>query len=345
MRAVVKREPAPGTAVMEVPIPEVKSHDVLIRVEKAGICGSDVHMDEWTGQGYEWMPLPLIMGHEFSGEVAELGKNVKNIEVGDMVSATPHIYCGSCRFCKTGRFNLCLNRALKIGFTRDGGFAEYVSVPEECVYKLPANASFEMGALVEPLCVALHGVEVVSPELGDTVAILGAGPIALLMTQVVKRAGVGTVMVTGLAKDETRLVLAKSLGADVTVNVDREDPVAMARQLTGELGVDIVYELSGSPSAFRQGLKMLRRGGRMAMIGLSMGSGEITPISDAVRGEITLQGSFNYVPSTWNRAIGLLEQEMIDLQSLVSHRLPLEKAAEGFELARKGEAIKVLLTP
>jgi len=345
MKAVVKAEPKPGIVIRDVPKPQLGMGEVLVEVKAGGVCGSDLHMDEWVGQGYDWMHLPLIMGHEFAGRVAEIDRNVKDVQVDDRVSVTPHVYCGTCHFCKDGRFNLCLNRALKIGFTRDGGFAEYISVPAQCIYKLPPNLSYEMGAIVEPLCVALHGTEVARPEPGDAIAILGAGPIGLLEVQTSKIAGAGPIMVTGLGRDEGRLALAKELGAVETVNVQKEDPIAIAKNLTAGLGIDVVYELSGSPAAFKQGLRMLRRGGRLILIGLSMGVGEIAPISDVVRAEIILQGSFNYVPRTWERAMKLLERGRVELKPLITHQLPLEKATEGFELARSGQATKVLLTP
>ena len=345
MKAVVKAEPKPGIVVREVPDPKLGVGDVLVEVRAAGICGSDIHMDEWVGQGYDWMHLPLIMGHEFAGRVVEIDKNVRDVQINDRVSVTPHIYCGTCHFCKAGRFNLCLNRALKIGFTRDGGFAEYISVPAECTYKLPSNVSYEMGAIVEPFCVALHGIEVARPEPGDVVAILGAGPIGLLAVQISRIVGANIIMIIGLGRDEERLTVAKEFGAVEAVNAQKDDPITVAKNLTHGLGVNIVYELSGSPAAFKQGLKMLRRGGRMVLIGLSMGVGELAPISDAVRAEIVLQGSFNYVPTTWERAMKLLEREKIDLKRLITHQLPLQKATEGFELARSGKAIKVLLIP
>lgn len=345
MKAVVKSNPQPGIELRDVPTPTLRDDEVLVEVKAAGICGSDVHMNAWVGHGYHWITLPLVMGHEFAGSVVEIGAAVRDLRVGDRVAVTPHVYCGACVFCRSGRFNLCLRRALSIGFTRDGGFAEYAAVPAASVFALPATLSYELGALLEPLCVALHGHELARPEPGGTVAILGPGPIGLLAVQVARATGAGTIVVTGLARDRARLAMARALGADVTVDVEADDPLEVVRNATSSIGVDVVYELSGNPVAFRQGLSMLRRGGRMVLIGLTTDAGAISPIADMVRSEKTILGSFNYLPTTWMHAITLLDAKRVNPERLITHRLPLEAAHDGFALAERGEALKILLRP
>lgn len=344
MKAVVKVKPKPGVEIREVKKPEPETNEVLVEVQAAGICGSDLHIDEWTGWGYEWLHLPLVLGHEFSGSIVEVGDDVESLQIGDRVTATPHIYCGKCYYCQSGLFNLCEKGALKIGFTRDGAFAEYISVPAESVYKLPENLSFEVAALTEPLCVALHATEIAKVESADNVAVLGPGPIGLLTLQATRIAGAARVIITGIGADRDRLALAKKLGADITVNVEEEDPVAEAKKITDGLGVDVVFEASGIPAAFKQGLQMVRKDGKIVLIGLSERLME-APISNVVRRQVIIRGSFNYIPRTWRKAIALHSTKQLNLEPLITHKIPLQNIENGFQLARAKKAIKVIVLP
>jgi L-iditol 2-dehydrogenase len=262
MKAAIKAEPRPGIQIGELPIPPVGPEEVLLRVKAVGICGSDVHIYEWT-PGYEHLAeyMPIVLGHEFAGEVAEVGSEVSGLRPGDRV-----VYqggsCGQCFYCNTARHSLCDQRraAGRIGLERKGGMAEYVVINgrQNFLPRIPDGVSFEEAAQGQPTAEALHMLQQGEVSLGEPVVVLGTGPIAVTVAQGAKAAGASPVVVTGLSRDKDRLSIAKSLGADETIDVEREDPVAKVKAMTGGLGAAKAFEVSGSPRAFQQGLEILR---------------------------------------------------------------------------------------
>ncbi len=349
MRAVVKAKPKPGIEVRnDIPVPRPKSGWALVRVKAAAVCGSDVHIYEWT-PNYEFMIpyMPIVLGHEFSGEVAEVGEGVSEVSVGDRVSYGPGKGCSqpTCYYCRTGRTQLCRSSGrIAIGLRNNGGMADYVSVPSDSLWKLTEDISYEVGALCEPLSVALHAVDVSNIRAGQTVAILGPGPIGLLTLLCLRASGLRRVFLTGKGVDSKRLELARRLGADAVFDVDDVDAVEEVMNATGGIGVDAVYEATGDPTALQQGLRMVRVGGQVVALGIHPSTAALD-LTDLVRSEKRVVGSYAANYETWTRLLAMLLGGLLDMEPIVSHRVSLDEAIRGFEYARKREGVKVLFIP
>lgn len=342
MKAIVKTKKEPGIDVMDMPVPKIESNEILVKVAAGSVCGSDVHIYEW-GPSYHFMPLPMIIGHEFSGQVAEVGSEVTHIKVGDRISAIPAMACGRCAMCRTGRPSACRSR-LGPGLSSDGYFAEYGLLTSAAdIFKLPENMSMEAAALLEPFSVSLNAVDIADFKIGQKVAVLGPGPIGLFALQILRAGGAGKIMVTGATGDEKRLALAKKLGADITVNVMQDDPVKLARDMSRG-GLDIVFEATGNPNAIQQALDMVRNGGKVIVIGIHSGPATFDP-TPLVRRRKSLVGAYSYNAQTWHRSIELISGGIIDAEAVITHRVPLENAEEGFHLAVTKKASKVLFIP
>lgn len=342
MKAIVKAKKEPGIEVMDYPLPEIGSTDILIQVAAGSVCGSDVHIYEWT-PSYHFMPLPMIIGHEFSGHVAEVGSDITHIQVGDRVSAIPAMACGRCDSCRIGRPAECTHR-LGPGLSSHGFFAEYgllTSVAD--IFKLPEKMSLDAAALLEPFSVSLNAVDASEFKIGEKVAVLGPGPIGLFTLQILRAGGAGRIMVTGADGDDKRLKLAEHLGADLAINIMNEDPVKCAREISRS-GLDIVFEATGNPKAIPQALEMVHGGGKVILIGIHSGPASFDP-TVLVRRRKSIIGAYAYSPQTWRRSIELISQGIIDVEAVISHKMPLDKAEEGFKLALQKEAVKVLLIP
>ncbi|MCD6509075.1 MAG: zinc-binding alcohol dehydrogenase family protein [Thermoprotei archaeon] len=338
MRAVLLHGPY-DIRVEDVDKPSPSRGEVVIRVKAAGICGTDLH--SYRGK-HPFLRPPRIPGHEFSGYVAEIGEGVTGIEVGERVVVEPLISCGRCDACIRGEYNVCRNLKV-LGVHVDGAFAEYVKVPAEKVYRLPKGVSYEDGALIEPLAVAVHVTRRGKIGLGDSIAILGSGPIGLLIAQVARCAGARRIIMTDVLG--YRLRLAERLGADVTINAKDEDPVRRILEETNNMGVDVAIEAAGAPPTPAQALRVTKPHGRVVIIGFfEMPSVQLN-ILDIVAKELHVYGSRVY----WHdfaTAIELLSEDKIDVRSLVTHKYRLEEAKEAFEVLDKkiGRPIKVLLT-
>lgn len=349
MTAVIKAEPKPGIRVGELPIPRISPEEVLIRVKAAGICGSDVHIYEWT-RGYEHLAkhMPVVLGHEFAGEVVEVGSGVSGIKPGDRV-AYQGGSCGQCFYCDTARHSLCDRRKTvgRIGLERKGGMAEYVAVNalQNFLPPIPEGVSFEEAAQGQPTAEALHMVEQAEISLGEPVVVLGTGPIAVTVMQGVKAAGAAPVIVTGLTRDKDRLSIARTLGADKTVNVEKEDPVPMVKAMTDGLGAAKVFEVSGSPRAFVQGLEMLRKGGTLIAFGIYPGEISVDFTRRIVREMKVIRGVYGASRLAWSKVLPFMASGQIKVAPLITHRLPLEKADEGFQECLERRAMKVMLLP
>jgi 2-desacetyl-2-hydroxyethyl bacteriochlorophyllide A dehydrogenase len=342
MKAIVKTKREPGIDIKDVAVPEVTDTDMLVKVKAGSVCGSDVHVYEWT-PSYEFMPLPVILGHEFSGEVVSVGSRVKTVAVGDRITAMPGMACSRCEYCQVGRPDLCRKR-ISLGLGGDGAFAEYIRLTAATTtFKLPATLSYEAASLTEPLSVSMRAVDLATLRVGQTAAVLGPGPIGLLTMQLVKLSGVSLLMIAGAAPDAKRLATASELGADVIIDVTKEDPVKKSHSLTRR-GFDVVFEASGNPKSIPQALAMVRPGGKVILIGIHPAPGEI-PTTDVVRSSKTIIGAYGYDADIWNRAINLLNTKKVKVDSMITHRLPLTEGANGFELLVKKEATKVIFSP
>ena len=344
MKALVKKANGKGQIeLMDYPVPQVRDGYVLLRIEAAGICGSDLKI---YADDHPYFP-PVILGHEFSGVIEEEGPGVQGWKKGDPVVSEVHgLVCGRCRFCLSGEKHVCpFKRAL--GWGIDGGFAEYVNVPSWLLHRMPDGVSFEEAALMEPLAIAVHGIlERARVEPEDVVVVLGCGPIGLLALQMAKAEGASQVFITGVNLDEKRrLPMARMLWADQAINVQKEDPVALVKDRTGGIGADLVIELSGSPAAISQGLRMVRTHGRFLAIGIPVEPEVALPWKEIIFKAPSLIFHFSSCYSSWERGLSLLARKKVDVKSLISKALPMKDWEEGFNLAKSGEAIKVLLRP
>jgi threonine 3-dehydrogenase len=346
LRAVRKTEPKPGIVVQELADPRPNASQVLVEIKATAICGSDLHIYRWDELTTRWQtPLPMTPGHEWSGKVLEIGKDVKFLRPGDSVAGESHIPCGSCYYCRTGNMHVCQNMLVFGVMTKEGSFAKYAAVPEIIACKLPAGLSFEEGALLEPFGVAVHAIERTGIEPGDVVLVMGSGPIGIFAQQVAKASGASTVIATEIRP--FRLDLAKKIGsADIYVNTEKEDIVKRTMELTNGKGVDVVIELSGSPIALRQSFQALKKTGRVGLVGLPEKPVEIEATSMIIYKEATVAGSHGrFMFGTWERMASLLAKKRIDLTRVITDRLPLEKAEDGFQRVMRGESGKVLFTP
>jgi L-iditol 2-dehydrogenase len=348
MKAILKTEARPGIQVREIPVPAISPDEVLIRVKAVGVCGSDVHIYEWTA-GFEHLAkyMPMVIGHEFSGELAEVGSQVTGFRPGDRVTSETGRTCGRCIYCLTGKPSLCDQRLGlgRIGIEKRGAMAEYVVSHGSLLHPIPGGVSFEEAAMSEPTAVALNALEQVQIFPGDPVVVLGAGPIALTLAQGAKAAGASPVVVTGLSQDRGRLALAGKLGADYALNVDQEDPVARVKDLTGGRGAATVFEVSGSVRAFNEGLEMLRKGGDLVAVGIYPERVSFDVTRKLVREMKSIRGVFGGSRLAWRRSLALMSSGQIRLAPLITHRLRLDQAEEGFSACVAKEAMKVIFFP
>lgn len=341
MKAVVKARPEPGVEVREVETPATGPGDVLIRVKAASICGSDLGIYDFT-PAYSGMALPVVMGHEFSGVVEAIGEGVGDFAVGDRVLSRSVVSCGECRFCLEGMDNLCESSSL-FGIHQDGGFAEYISVPQGLLYPIPGGMSFEEAALVEPLSNAVHFVNDLTPvEPGDLAVVLGIGPIGLFSAQLLRLAG-AEVLVTGISMDTERFKIAEKLGLEA-VNVDDVDPVELVMERTSGRGADVAFVAVGAPSAVHQAVRLVRKRGHVTIVGIFPGDVAV-PMTTVVRREITLAGAYDARAENFEASIELIESGRVEAAELATHRFPLEEAEKAFEVAKSKAGCKVLFVP
>ena len=346
MKAVVKTKPSPGIEIREVGLPVPQPGEVLVRVEAVGICGSDVHIYEWT-PGYEFLTphFPLILGHEFAGEVVE--SRTGSFRPGEKVTSETGRICGKCFYCKQGKGVLCSLRTSfgRIGLERNGAMAEFVAVHEDCLHRIPAGVSLEEAAVTEPAAVALGAVELARFFPGDVVVVLGPGPIGLLIVQMCKALGAGQVVISGQEADRPRLEVAQKLGADLTLISENRDPLTKIMDLTQGLGAGVVFEASGSPAAAVSGLRMLRKAGEMILVGIYPEPIPVDATHQMVRQMKSIKGSYGGAPLDWDRVLNLMASRKLNVAPLISNILPLERASEGFEGVLRKEALKILLRP
>lgn len=338
MQALEKSRAKEGLWLVDVPEPEVGINDVLIKVKKTGICGTDVHIHNWDEWAQATIPVPMVVGHEFVGEIVRVGSNVSDFFPGEIVSAEGHVVCGRCRNCLAGRRHLC-NHTRGIGVNRPGAFAEYISVPMTNVWHHRPNVDLEIAAIFDPLGNAVH-TALSFNVLGEDVLITGAGPIGVMAAAVVKHAGARFVVVSDV--NPYRLELAKKMGADVVVNPLQKSIADVQKELQMHEGFDVGLEMSGNASAFHDLLDNMCHGGKIAMLGIPT-----EPIainwSDVVFKMLKIHGIYGReMYETWYKMTVMLESGL-DISPVLTHRFHYTEYEKAFEIARSGKSGKVLL--
>lgn len=344
MKGVVYYERAEGAIeVGEVPTPAVGPDECLVEVKYCGICGSELHM--YHGQLNVLAQPPVVLGHEWSGEIVEVGERAKGFAIGDRVTCeTAASTCGVCAYCRSGNYNLCPERRA-FGFAVDGAFTKYVSADHRLLHHIPDGVSYEAAAMCEPICVAYNAVvEKSCLRPGGTTVIIGPGTVGLFSLQVAQLAGAGTTVVTGTDRDTTRLALARQLGADITVDVTKQDPGDVVAALGDGHGADLVIDAAGVPAAIKQSLKLVRPNGQITKIGWSLRPVNLT-FDEIVAKAVTYQGAFSHTWRTWEATLELLRQGCIQTEPLLSAVLPITEWREAFEDLERQKAIKILLYP
>ncbi len=344
MKAVVKYGKGKGLVEMrEVPEPKIKDDEVLIEVKAVSVCGSDLHIYH---DSHPYWP-PVILGHEFSGIIADIGKEVKGWKMGDrVVTETRTGSCGVCYICQSGFPQACEQKR-PFGIGINGAYTKYVAGAARLLHRLPDNVSFEAGAVTEPTAICVTSIlERSRLQAGESVVITGPGPIGLISLAVAKATGVRIAGVTGRSSDEgIRLEKARELGVDFTINVDQEDPVKKVLEMTNGLGVDILIETSGGGKAIFQAFEMVRRLGRVCAIGIS-GKEEVSiPYDRGIFKALRYDFCFSSSWTAWETTIGLISKGVLPIEKIITHKLPLEKWEEAFHLLENLQAAKVILIP
>jgi len=338
MRALVKSRAERGLWLEDVPVPEYGINDVLIRVKKTGICGTDVHIYQWDEWAQQTIPVPMAIGHEFVGEIAAVGSNVSDFKVGDLVSGEGHVVCGRCRNCLAGRRHLCA-RTKGVGVNRPGAFAEYISLPMTNIWHHHEGVPEEVAAIFDPFGNAVH-TALTFPVLGEDVLITGAGPIGLMSIPIVRKAGARHVVITDL--NPFRLELARKMGATLALD-PRETPVAEAqKQLGMQEGFDVGLEMSGSRAAFVEMIDNMCHGGKIAMLGIPAKPMEID-WKNVIFNMITIKGIYGReMYETWYK-MSVLVESGVDITPVITHRYSYKEFEKGFAAMIGGETGKVVL--
>jgi len=337
MKALIKKFREPGLWLDEVPIPEIGNTDLLVKVKKTAICGTDIHIYKWDEWSQRTIKTPMIIGHEFVGEIVEKGQNVTRYNVGDRVSGEGHIVCGVCRSCRAGRRHLCTN-TIGIGVNRDGCFAEYLCLPAENAWRLSAGIPDETAAYFDPYGNAAHSA--LSFEMvGEDVLITGAGPIGIMSVAIARHVGARNVVITDI--NDYRLELAKKMGATRAINVNRTT-IEDCRKELGMIGFDIGLEMSGNPVAFESMLENMYHGGRIALLGLLPGRALIDWEQIIFKG-LTIKGIYGReMFETWYKMETML-QSGLDITAVLTHKFTFNDFQKGFEVMLSGNSGKVIL--
>lgn len=338
MKALVKAKSQPGLWLDERPMPAVGINDVLIRVDRTGICGTDLHIYNWDAWAQKTIPVPMVVGHEFVGEIVEVGSNVADFHPGEVVSAEGHVVCGRCRNCLAGRRHLCKDTQ-GIGVNRPGAFAEYISVPMTNVWHHPDGVDRDVAAIFDPFGNAVH-TALSFGVLGEDVLITGAGPIGIMAVAIVKHAGARYIVITDV--NDYRLDLARRMGATRAVNVRTGNLGAVQKELGMKEGFDVGLEMSGNPAAFRDMIDNMCHGGKIAMLGIPA-----EPIAidwnKVVFNMLTIKGIYGReMYETWYKMTVMLESGL-NIKPVITHRFHYTEFEKGFEAMKSGQAGKVIL--
>jgi len=338
MRALVKAKAEPGIWMQDVPLPEIEPTEVLIRVSKTAICGTDMHIYNWDHWAEDTIPVPMVTGHEFSGEIVEVGSAATKYKAGQRVSGEGHIVCGVCRNCRAGRGQLCRN-SIGVGVHRQGAFAEYIALPEHNVFVLPDDIPDEQAAIFDPFGNAVH-TALTYNLVGEDVLITGAGTIGIMAALVAQQVGARNVVLTDINPE--RLILAERLGVKCAFDSASGDFDALMVELDMHEGFDVGLEMSGAPPAFRQMIDRMNTGGKIAILGIAEDPFEID-WNKVVFKMLTLKGIYGReMFETWYK-MAILARGRVDLGSIITHRFDAKDFQLGFDVMKQGDSGKVVL--
>ena len=339
MKALVKAERKPGLVLQDVPVPEIGEDDVLVKIEKTAICGTDVHIYNWDEWSQKTIPAPMTIGHEFVGRVAAFGKHVHDVKVGDLVSGEGHVVCGRCRNCLAGRRHLCPNTK-GIGVNRNGCFAEYLSIPVTNIWHCNPAIPTDILSCFDPLGNATH-TALSFKTLGEDVLITGAGPIGLMAACIAKHAGARYVVITDV--NPYRLALAEKLGVTRAVDVSKEKIEDVQKELGMKEGFDVGLEMSGNAAAFRSMLANMSHGGKIAMLGIMPDDAQI-PWHQVIFNGLQIKGIYGReMYETWYMMSSMIESGL-DVSPIITHHFHYTDFEKGFEVMRSGNSGKVVLS-
>ena len=338
MKALVKAKAERGIWMEDIEKPRIGHNDVLIKVKRTAICGTDIHIFKWDEWAQATIPVPMAVGHEFSGEIVDMGVEVKGFKIGDRVSAEGHITCGVCRNCRAGRRHLCMN-TVGVGVNRPGAFAEYLSVPAFNAFKLPDAITDDMASILDPLGNATHTA--LSFDLvGEDVLITGAGPIGIMAVAIARYAGARHVVITDV--NDYRLDLARKMGATCAINVTTTTIDATMKELGMVEGFDVGMEMSGNPQAFRDMLRTMHHGGKVAILGIPPGDMAID-WNDVIFKGLILKGVYGReMFETWYKMSSML-QSGLNMEPIITHHFDIDEFQPAFELMESGQSGKVIL--
>ncbi len=338
MKSLVKAKREPGIWMQDVPVPEYGVNDVLIKINKTAICGTDIHIYKWDEWAQATIPVPMTVGHEFYGEIVEVGKEVQGLSVGQRVSGEGHITCGFCRNCRAGKRHLCRN-TLGVGVNRPGCFAEYLSLPATNVIVLPDNITGDQASILDPLGNATH-CALAFDVVGEDVLITGAGPIGIMAVAIMKHIGARHIVITDV--NEHRLELARKMGATRAINVAREKLDDVISDLGMLEGFDIGLEMSGNPMALNDMMKAMNHGGQVAILGIPPQETAIDWNQVIFKG-LVIKGIYGReMFETWYKMIAML-QSGLNIQPIMTHHFPVEQYEQAFEIMASGQSGKVIL--
>ncbi|HWU00441.1 MAG TPA: L-threonine 3-dehydrogenase [Terriglobales bacterium] len=338
MKALAKLERGPGLTMTDVAKPVVGHNDVLIRIKKTAICGTDIHIWKWDDWAQKTIPVPMHVGHEYVGEIVEIGQEVRGFAIGDRVSGEGHITCGYCRNCRAGRRHLCRN-TVGVGVNVPGAFAEYLSLPAVNAFKIPDNISDDLASIFDPFGNATH-TALSFNLVGEDVLITGAGPIGIMAVAICRHVGARHVVVTDV--NDYRLDLAKKMGASRAVNVSKDRLKDVMDDLGMQEGFDVGLEMSGVPAAFRDMLNVMNHGGKVALLGIPPADTAIDWNQVIFKG-LEIKGIYGReMFETWYKMVSML-QSGLDLSPILTHHFPVDQFKAGFETMLSGQSGKVIL--
>lgn len=339
MKSLAKIKAEPGIWMQDNPIPEIGPNDVLIKVKKSAICGTDLHIYKWDAWAAKTIPVPMVVGHEYVGVIEKLGSEVKHLKIGQRVSGEGHIVCGHCRNCRAGKRHLCPN-TLGVGVNRPGSFAEFVSIPVENVFPIPDDIDDEIAAIFDPYGNAVHTA--LSFDLvGEDVLITGAGPIGIMTVAICKHVGARHVVITDV--NPYRLALAEKMGATRAVDVSKENLSDVMKELGMKEGFDVGLEMSGIESAFQQMVNNMINGGKIALLGIPAGGKMDIDWNQVIFKGLIIKGIYGReMYETWYKMTAMI-QSGLDIRPVITHRLKIDDYIEGFEAMKSGACGKVIL--
>lgn len=338
MKSLVKAKAAIGIWMDDVPKPEIGHNDVLIKIKKTAICGTDIHIYNWDDWAKKTIPVPMTVGHEFVGEIVEIGSEVTGLNIGDRVSGEGHITCGHCRNCRAGRRHLCRN-TIGVGVNRPGCFAEYLCIPAVNVFPLPKEISDEVAAILDPLGNAVH-TALSFDMVGEDVLITGAGPIGIFAVGIARHVGARHVVITDV--NDYRLNIAKQMGATRAINVKQTSLKDTMRELEMTEGFDVGLEMSGNPQAFNEMLNAMNHGGKIAILGIPPTATAIDWNQVIFKGLI-LKGIYGReMFETWYKMVSMLRSGL-DVSPVITHHFSVNDFQQGFDVMRSGQSGKVIL--